>query len=356
MSGHWKKIAGRMVQGLNVQPGELIDIRDGCGDPEILMETALAVERAGATPLVQLFSPKYIERLWQEVPLPFLEKWDTHRLQWMHKVDRVLVLGGARADPGSGAPGALAAWDRAQYRLGLIEEARRLPYLVAALPDTKRAEQLGLSVNVLKEILLPALEVSISELQVETARILAQVSQAREIVITTGENYRLYLEHGEREWLVDDGLIDEIDRQKGAVVSNLPAGSVYTTVLEEKTCGDLWLPQVGPARQVLLHFSGGRIRLIKAASGADLLEAELDRHSGEPRRISHIGLGLNPRLRQPAGWVIVDEHVHGAVFLALGENRYMGGLNESSLNADYLLEAASLAVDGLVVVSRGSVA
>ena len=27
------------------------------------------------------------------------------------------------------------------------------------------------------------------------------------------------------------------------------------------------------------------------------------------------------------GWQLVDEHVHGALFLALGENRYLGGTN-----------------------------
>ena len=71
--------------------------------------------------------------------------------------------------------------------------------------------------------------------------------------------------------------------------------------------------------------------------------------------MSHIGIGLNPYLHHPTGWTIVDEHIHGAVFIALGENRYMGGQNESSLNVDYALGGVSLEVDGRTIVSQGKV-
>jgi leucyl aminopeptidase (aminopeptidase T) len=102
------------------------------------------------------------------------------------------------------------------------------------------------------------------------------------------------------------------------------------------------LPQASEARDVILRFADGRITEIAAAGGADALRAMFDRHSGEPRRISHIGIGLNPYLHHPLTWVLLDEHIHGALFIAFGENRYMGGENESSLNVDYTLPGATL--------------
>ena len=51
----------------------------------------------------------------------------------------------------------------------------------------------------------------------------------------------------------------------------------------------------------------------------------------------------------------MDEHVHGALLLALGENQYMGGQNASSLNVDYALGDATLMVDGRRIVSEGKV-
>ncbi|MEZ4523028.1 MAG: hypothetical protein R3A46_15530 [Thermomicrobiales bacterium] len=47
--------------------------------------------------------------------------------------------------------------------------------------------------------------------------------------------------------------------------------------------------------------------------------------------ISHTGIGLNPALHTEVDWVLVDEHRHGSLFIAFGENRYLGGQNASSL-------------------------
>jgi hypothetical protein len=52
---------------------------------------------------------------------------------------------------------------------------------------------------------------------------------------------------------------------------------------------------------------------------------------------------------------LVDEHVHGHVFVAFGETRDMGGKNASSLNIDFALPGATLLVGDRVVVSKGVV-
>ena len=353
MDGKWQEIAHRIVEGLRVQPGEQIDVRDHSGSIDIWMETILAVERAGASPLLQLHQGDYLERLWSEAPLNYLTHWDQHRQTWMKQIDRVLVLSGAPPDFSLVPKAALDAWEQAQYRLSIIEEERRLPYLVVAVPTEKRAKQLGITYEILKEILLPALGASVAELQDEIGRVLSQVKAGRSITIHSGDHHVLHLDHGDRAWLSDDGCIDEIDQAQGAIVSNLPAGSIYTTVVEENTQGSLWLPRAGAASDIVLHFAAGRIVDIEAAAGADKLVEELDSHSGEPRRVSHIGIGLNPFLHRSTGWTIVDEHIHGAIFIALGENRYMGGQNESSLNVDYALSDVTLVVDERTIVSRG---
>ena len=237
-----------------------------------------------------------------------------------------------------------------------IEEERRLPYLLVAIPTAEGAQQLNLTQKDLEEILMPALGAGVEELQVEIGRVLSAAHQGQAITIYSGEDHVLHLEHGDRVWLSDDGYIDEKDRRQGAIVSNLPAGSIYTTVMEEKTQGSLWLPKAGEATEVVFHFVDGRIVDIEAASGADLLGRELDGHAGEPRRVSHIGLGLNPYLHRPIGWTMVDEHIHGCLFIALGENRYMGGQNTSSLNVDYALTDATLKVDNRTIILKGKVA
>lgn len=71
----------------------------------------------------------------------------------------------------------------------------------------------------------------------------------------------------------------------------------------------------------------------------------LDSHTGDARRIGHVGIGLNPRLpanKVDLGWPIVDEHIYGRIFVSLGENRYLSGQNASSLNIDFAVAGAEL--------------
>ncbi len=74
-------------------------------------------------------------------------------------------------------------------------------------------------------------------------------------------------------------------------------------------------------------------------------------------RLSHVGIGLNQFLAGPVGWTIIDEHIAGRLFLALGESRYMGGENASAINIDLLVEAsASLDIGASPVVNTGRLA
>ena len=120
------------------------------------------------------------------------------------------------------------------------------------------------------------------------------------MTIRSGATCQLQMCLDERRWWRESGTLagPEARPPDTQPVLNLPFGLVYTTVRESATQGSLWLPQAAKAREVVLHFVEGRIVAINAASAGDWLAAMLDRHSGEPRRVSHIGIGLNPHLAQ----------------------------------------------------------
>lgn len=349
------EIARRVVDGLGVQEGELIAVRDDSGVVELLLEVLLTIERLGATPLPSLTPAAYMERLWSESPRTYLAQWDNHRLKWSRQIDRVLVLLGAYPSLEEVPDEPYQAWESAVQRLTRIEEERRLPMLIMATPTEDRARQLGLTREDLEDLLIPALLAGTRELRSEIDRVLTPIQSCARITIQTGEDHILFLEKGLRPWLRDDGCIDEADRSQGAIVSNLPAGSVYTTVVESRTQGTILFPKAGPAKNVEFRFEDGRIVDITAETGGAQLEAWLDSHSGDPRRVGHIGIGLNPYLDQPVGWTFVDHCAHGFVWISLGENQYMGGSNESSLNVDFELPEATVWIDDTAVVLDGKV-
>jgi leucyl aminopeptidase (aminopeptidase T) len=353
MNSIWDQLAQRIVAGLDLQAGELIELRDHAGNQKLVNALLLAIESVGATPLLQIATAAHIERLLRTTHVDHLANWDRHRATWAAQIDRIVVLAGAAPDFSKAPEASRAAFLAADARVEVITEARRLPMLFVAIPAVSKAAQLGIDHEDLERHMIPSLLIEQATLRAEIERVLANLGTSDELVIRSGNHYELRVNRSGRPWLADDGIIDEADRERGAVVSNLPAGSIYTTIVEDSAEGSLALPVAGPARAVVLHFSAGRISKIEAATGGPALEALLDEHTGEPRRISHIGIGLNPKLNRSIGWTIVDEHVYGSMFLALGENRYMGGNNESSLNVDYVVPGATLVVGEQTIIEAG---
>jgi leucyl aminopeptidase (aminopeptidase T) len=338
---------------VGARPGELILIRDHAGDRAVLEEVMLAVEAAGSTPLPEITNPAYLTQLLTETDPAVLARWDARRREWLHATDRIVKLAGAPLDRSQLSAAALQAWEGATDRLRAIEDERRVPSVLVALPVAGRAAALGLEPRELEEILLPALLTPAAELRAELERLIEAAGSAESLTVQTGNGCELRLRRGGRPWHADDGIIDDADRTSGSHVANLPAGALYTTVVEGATEGDLWLAEAGPAKEVLLHFEGGRVVDIDAREGEAEIAAIFDEASGESRRISHVGIGVNPRLHRSIGWVLVDEHIHGAFLVAFGENRYLGGENSSSLNVDFCSLDATVQVEGKILVERG---
>lgn len=355
MEALWPKLAQRVVQGLGVQPGEFIQVRCNIDRFEVLEEMLLAVELAGATPLPEITPVRYLERLLSEASPVYLSEWDKYRTGLMRQFDRILVMQGDSPNFSKLPQQTLTNWRQASNRITSIEEERRLPFLLVGIPTQRRAQQLGLSLAQLDELVLPALAASVEELQEAIARMLTAVKTHQTLTVHSSDGHELHLKLGNRLWLSDDGYIDADDRERGAIVSNLPAGSVYTTVIEEATEGSILIPKVRQATNVVFRFEHGRIVSIEADEQTQALNEWLDTHEGEPRRISHLGIGLNPYLNRELDWTLVDEHVFGNLFLALGENHYMGGLNASSLNIDFTIPGATIRAGDRTVVADGKV-
>ncbi len=344
-----------MAESLGVRSGDLILVKDHACRLDILQEALLAVELAGGTPLVEIAPPDYLSRFLTRASPALLTSWDQHRQEWARRADRLLVLSSGGMDWEALPQEALSAWRQADHRLTLIEDERRLPSLYAAVPTEGKARELGLTLEALESHLYPALKAGAEELRHVIAPVLKPVHGRQRITIQSGDGHALHLTLGDRQWMNDDGYFEEADRQQGGIVSNLPAGAIYTTVLETETQGSLWLPKASGATDVVFRFEKGRIVEIGAAAKAETLQAIFEGHTGESGRVAHIGLGLNPYLTRSIGWTLVDEHIYGSLLVSLGENRYMSGQNESTLNVDFAILGATLLVDGQVIVQEGKV-
>ncbi len=323
-AARWRSIASHIVEGLDLRADALVYVHAlPAGCDEALAALLEAAGRRHVTAYVEADDPAAL----------------AERIDRMKEAHAVLAF-----DTGAGIRPA-AETRQAMAAVIAIEESRGLPFILCAVPTEARTSAAKRSLAEVEDAVLAAIDLDRATIQSVIDPVLRRARAGETLTIRTPNDCVLTASTRGRIWHADDGIIDAEDRRNGAIVSNLPAGSIYTAVVEESAAGTLWVPRMLDAVDVTLHFVAGRVHAIEG-SGARELERFLDSHSGEPRRIGHIGLGLNPRLTTPLGWTLIDEHVGGAAFVSFGENRYMGGANASSLNLDVALSGARLLVAG----------
>ncbi|MGD9996456.1 MAG: hypothetical protein AB7L17_13795 [Ilumatobacteraceae bacterium] len=325
-------VARRIVAALPTATGMVL-VRDRCGRDEIVDAVVGACVGRGLDPVVERVSNEVLRELIGSRSPAELAMWDVERAAVAEQVDGLIVLGGWPADLDGLPAASVAAWSAAVGRVESALEGRHVPTVVCAIPTMYVADRLGTTAQQLDERVLPSLLVPDSDLRADIDRLVTLLRSSATVRVDTSAG-SLHLQRGGRPVMTDDGVIDDADIAAGAVVSNLPAGSLYWTVIEHATRGAIALTDGS-----VLEFDGdGRVR-----DG---------RYAGE--RVSHVGIGTNPKVSGEIGWTIVDEHRPGAVFLALGENRYMGGENESAINVDLMPDSPTVVFGETIVVEAGS--
>ena len=144
---------------------------------------------------------------------------------------------------------------------------------------------------------------------------------------------------------------------RDAVFSNLPAGEVCLAPHEDGADGrvvfDLAFWDGRRIEDLEVEFERGRCRAVRAAQGLEVFTGTLASASGAADVIGELGIGLNPEVTEVTGYMLTDEKILGTIHIAVGENRMLGGVNESSLHWDLLVMRASLEADGVAILDDG---
>jgi leucyl aminopeptidase (aminopeptidase T) len=167
-----------------------------------------------------------------------------------------------------------------------------------------------------------------------------------------------------RPILIDDGVIDDADMQRGDVGLNIPSGEAFIAPLEHSANGRIFfdyvnIPGFGHIKKGLwLTFKDGKVVKYETdAKGKKIFKKFLDSNTGEKDRIAELGIGTNMAARF-IGTIIVDEKIYGTIHIAIGTN--MGayhGKNKASSHLDMIKQMkgkdGNMVVDDRVVMSNG---
>jgi aminopeptidase len=225
------------------------------------------------------------------------------------------------------------------------------------IPTPAQAQALGVEWVTLHNSFWRAMQADYRQIGEQAVWLAEQVRRAKGVRITCPQGTDLRFNIGGRPVECDDGIIGAEDLARGAVLLNLPSGEVCFAPSESSAYGNAFIEvafwQGQAVRGLELEFIAGQCRAISAKEGLNLFVDTVENAGGDSRWLGEFGIGLNPAVTQVLGYTLLDEKMLGTVHIALGENRALGGENNSALHWDLVIQNPSVALDGIPVLLDG---
>lgn len=279
----------------------------------------------------------------------------------------ILMMGPASPIPWRSIPkdrrGEISVWldtryDKTSYarKWARIARVHRVKMLAveATLATPARAKSRGLPYELWRDTMFEGCAVDYREMARKAKELKEVVSRAGTALVSTDSGTELRLNLGRRAVGVSDGIATEESARLGRITF-LPAGVVEFSVDEHSSegrvvYGDPVSLGDGTIEGLKLTLGGGEIRGHEAARGAGAFRSYLRGGGRAARRLSYLGFGLNPSIRQ--GYT-QDDKALGGLTLGFGDNRALGGRNAAADQWWASLAKATVEIDGALVLEKG---
>ncbi len=355
-----ERIAHRVVnESLGIGPGDVVVI--STHDHTIPLANAMALEcyRQDADPLVVLDTDEVFYGHLGILSEESLRTTSKHCLGLADYAKYYIWLGGPK-DPGpmKEVPsakfsalfeGEKAHWDKS-LEVGSLSAGLSLGQVTP-----QRAEVYGFDYAAWRRMTEDAMEVSPRELSEFGQKLEPVLSGSGAVRVTAPNGTDLRFQMAGRTPHIYDGILDEKDIKRGTTNVGLPSGAISAAVVEDSAEGtvvfDVPAPQVGVLiKEMKWVFQGGKLVELTAKENADAIQGLYEGAKGDKDRLGSLTIGLNPRAR--TGYL--ENYIPaGTVTLSIGDNRELGGENDSDWGFPGALSQATLEIDGKVIVEKG---
>lgn len=363
---HPSQVARRLVrESARVQPGERVTILGRADSLEFCEALELECRRLDARPFVVVGSDAALLAALEDLSISeeTLARPSPQLLAALAVSDVIISTFFERANPlhfGHIAPARLRALKQSEEAPSDIIFDGQRRWIGTEVPTPGQAEALGCDWPTLNRIFWQAMAHDYSLISSQARALASRLASAREIRLRDAggrTDIRLVQGAGGRPLELDDGVIGPEDMAAGALYLNLPSGEVCFAPPEHSAWGrafiELTFWQGQPIRGLELEFEAGEVRALRAEQGLDLFREVIATSGGDAARLGEFGIGLNPAITQVTGCTLLDEKILGTCHLALGENRPLGGNNNSALHWDLVVQNAMLEADGVVLLADG---
>ncbi len=342
----------------HVHAGENVYIEGRADSIAYLELLALESELVGARPVVFAPSDEYRRARLLELPT---EQLATMNDGWVEAARKADIVFSVRMEDGKpqlfeGIPDdkAGAALRGRKHLADVIYDGSRR-WIGTDLPTPQQAEAFNLDFAAFTDMFWRSLLLDYRELR-RRADVVAAVLDGADVVrITSPKGTDVAMCITGRPLDKDIGVVTA-----EAPLSNLPAGEVCLAPLEDSAEGrvvfDLAFWNGVRIEDLEVVFEAGVCRPVGACAGFSTFTGVLANATGAGDVIGELGIGLNPEVGEPCGYMLTDEKILGTVHIAVGDNAMLGGVNDSSLHWDLLVMRPTVTVDERPLMVDGRLA
>ncbi|MFW5977916.1 MAG: aminopeptidase [Halohasta sp.] len=200
--------------------------------------------------------------------------------------------------------------------------------------------------GVTEDVFVTGLDADYEAIAAHSADLHDRVREAEEIRVTSPQGTDISFEIGDREWLLDTGIV-----QEPGAFSNLPAGEVF--ISPESATGTYVVDGtmrphglLAADHQLTFEVEDGLVTHISDDEIRQQIETAAEEAGQAAYNLAELGIGTNVGVDELVGSVLLDEKAAGTVHIAIGDNASIGGETEAPLHLDGILREPTVYVDG----------
>lgn len=199
-----------------------------------------------------------------------------------------------------------------------------------------------------------AMTVDFEELKVRTGKVAQRLTEADEITVTSATGTEVTFSVADRKAFALDGYFHE-----DYGFATLPPGEAPTCPVEGTAHGtiviDYSMDGLGRLSEPLtLNVKAGEVESVSGGSQEVHFIEQIFERDPTARNLAEFAIGTNPNARL-IGNLAEDKKLLGTVHFAIGDNKSLGGIVESSVHLDGLILKPTVRTDKSILVDAGKI-
>ena len=195
-------------------------------------------------------------------------------------------------------------------------------------------------------VFLMGLDADYDSIAAESERLLEQVAGVEEIRVTTDLGTDITFEPGDREWLLDTGIVHEPGE-----MSNLPAGEIFVspeTADGRYVVDGTMMPhgKLDDGQTLEFEVEDGSVTHISDDDIRAEVEEAAEEVGDDAYNLAELGIGSNLAVEELVGSVLLDEKAAGTVHIAIGDDHGIGGDVHAPIHLDGIVRDPTVYADG----------